>query len=272
MSRTYQLGLLGAGNMAEGIVAAVVERGVFAAGQIIASDPAPDRRELFRERFGLTVTDDNRRAAAESACILLAVKPQVFADVAGQIADIVQADQLITSIMAGISTATIESRFGTIRARVVRVMPNLPIRVGAGVAGVCKGTYATQEDLAFVRRLFDAGGQTVVLADESLMHAVTAVSGSGPAYFYYLVEAIVAGGVAAGLKPEDALTLAENTCLGAARMMLETREAPAALRAKVTSPGGTTQAAIEAMDAAGVREAVRNAVLAAAERSRQLGQ
>ncbi len=151
-------------------------------------------------------------------------------------------------------------------------MPNLPIRVGAGVTGVCKGVHATDDDLAFARRLFDAGGQTVVLDDEALMHAVTAVSGSGPAYFYYLVEAMVAGGVGAGLAAEDALTLAENTCLGAARMMLETREPPQELRRKVTSPGGTTQAAIEAMDTAGVPEAVRSAVLAAAERSKQLGQ
>jgi len=150
-------------------------------------------------------------------------------------------------------------------------MPNLPIRVGAGVAGIYGGGDATETDVATVQKIFDAAGQSVVLDDEGLMDAVTAVSGSGPAYYYYFTEAIVAGGVAAGLSPDQALRLAENTALGAARMMLETGIDPAELRRQVTSPGGTTQAALESMEAAGVPEALKQAVLAAAGRSKELG-
>src|SRR5262249_31117073 len=136
--------------------------------------------------------------------------------------------------------------------RVVRVMPNLPIRVGAGIAGVCARAHASADDVKIGRAILDAGGSSVELRDEVVMDAVTAVSGSGPAYFYYFVENIVAGGMACGLSEADALELAEYTCLGAARMMLETREPPAELRRKVTSKGGTTQAALEHMESAGV--------------------
>jgi pyrroline-5-carboxylate reductase len=150
-------------------------------------------------------------------------------------------------------------------------MPNLPVRVGAGIAGVCGGRFATADDVKRARQLLDAGGSTVLIKDEALIDAVTAVSGSGPAYFYYFVDAIVEGGVASGLDEADALKLAEFTCLGAARMMLETGEAPADLRQKVTSKGGTTQAALEHMERAGVKNAISQAVQAAFRRGRELG-
>jgi len=151
-------------------------------------------------------------------------------------------------------------------------MPNLPIRVGAGMAGICKGAGASEQDVADVQAIFNAGGGSVVIDDESLMDAVTAISGSGPAYFYYFVEAMVEGGKACGLSEADALELAKYTCLGAGRMMIETGEPPADLRAKVTSKGGTTQAALESMARAGVDRAIRDAVLAAFHRGRELGQ
>jgi pyrroline-5-carboxylate reductase len=179
-------------------------------------------------------------------------------------------DHLFISIMAGVSTKRIEDTFGK-RTKAVRVMPNLPIRVGAGIAGICAGQFATADDVTATRAIFDAGGSTVLLNDESLMDAVTAVSGSGPAYFYYFVEAMVAGGVACGLSEDDALKLAEYTCLGAAKMMLETGEPPADLRHKVTSKGGTTQAALEHMERIGVSGAIRDAVKAAFNRGRELG-
>jgi pyrroline-5-carboxylate reductase len=293
----HNLGFVGAGNMAEGILAALLEKGPYAREQVIVSDPATDRRELFARRFGVTATQDNRELVQKSQTILLAVKPQNFAEVAASVADLVRPDHRFISIMAGVSTRKIEQALGSepmsadklkhleegvttsapgssgVRSgiRVVRVMPNLPILVGAGIAGVCAGAYATAEDVAATRAILDAGGSTIELRDESLMDAVTAVSGSGPAYFYYFVENIVAGGVACGLSPEDALKLAEFTCLGAARMMLETKEAPAELRRKVTSKGGTTQAALEHMEKAGVSDAIRDAVKAAFDRGRELG-
>ena len=271
MARKFELGFIGAGNMAEGIVAAAVGAELYGPGQIVVSDPVADRRGMFKVSLGVEAIEDNRQLVAESARIVLAVKPQQFDEVAASLADAVGEDQVFVSIMAGVSTGRIEAAFGKIKARVVRVMPNLPIKVDAGTAGLCGGAHATQQDVTDVQSLFDAGGGTVVLEDEGLMDAVTAVSGSGPAYFYYFVESIVAGGVACGLSEADALTLAENTCLGAAKMMLETKEPPADLRRQVTSKGGTTQAALEHMNDAGVGDAIRDAVKAAFSRGRELG-
>jgi len=286
MAFRYAFACLGAGNMAEGIVAAVVNKGVFPREAILISDPVEARRQLFAERFGVATTTDNRQLVVESQRIMLAVKPQSFAEVAASVADVVTGEQLFISIMAGKSTASIATALGSRAStdaqtatsqkgaviRVVRVMPNLPIRVGAGMAGICKGAGASEQDVADVQAIFNAGGGSVVIDDESLMDAVTAISGSGPAYFYYFVEAMVEGGKACGLSEADALELAKYTCLGAGRMMIETGEPPADLRAKVTSKGGTTQAALESMARAGVDRAIRDAVLAAFHRGRELGQ
>lgn len=271
MTKRYALASIGAGNMAEGIVAAVVAKGVHARDAIVVADPVAQRRALFAERFGVTTTQDNRRLVAESQRVLIAVKPQSFSEMAAQIAECVTAEHLLISIMAGKSTRAIAAEFAGVPVRIVRVMPNLPIFVGAGMAGICAGEHAKAEDVADVRAIFDAGGASVVVNDESLMDAVTAVSGSGPAYFYYFVEAMVEGGKACGLTEEEALMLARHTCLGAGRVMTETAELPAELRAKVTSKGGTTAAAIASMEQAGVKQAIMAAVRAAFERGRELG-
>jgi len=271
MAFRYDLGFIGAGNMAEGIVAAVVDRRLYEPARIIVADPVPERRALFADRFSVAVSEDNNQVAQQAGRIVLAVKPQTFDEAARSFSASVGADHLLVSIMAGVSTDRIRKAFPGLDVRVVRAMPNLPIRVGAGMTGLCAGAHATADDLARAEAIFRAGGGTVVVRDESLMDAVTAVSGSGPAYFYYFVEALTAGGVACGLDEADALALAEHTCLGAARMMLESGEPPSQLRAKVTSKGGTTQAALERMARDGVEQAIRAAVQAAFERGRQLG-
>ena len=175
------------------------------------------------------------------------------------------------SIMAGVSTKTIETAFPERSVRVVRAMPNLPIHVGAGMAGVCKGAFAQDVDLLRAQRIFEAGGRCIVIDDETQMDAITAISGSGPAYFYYFVEALTEAGTRAGLTRAQSDILAKQTCLGAARMMLESGEAPSDLRGKVTSPGGTTQAALEAMRDANVFDKIVESVLAAWRRSQELG-
>lgn len=271
MAHQFELGFLGAGNMAEGIVAAVIGKQIHPPEQLIVADPLPARREFFQRRFGVTATGDNRRVMAECRRIVLAVKPQGFEAVAAGICDLLRENLLLISIMAGIGTQRIAAAFPGVRARIVRVMPNLAIKVGAGMAGLYAGAHATDRDLAEVRMIFDAGGVTLVLSDESLMDALTAVSGSGLAYFYAFVEAMVAGGVSCGLSESDALKLAEQACLGAARMMIETGEPPAELRRKVTSKGGTTYAALEYMERAGVPKAIHDAVRAAFARARELG-
>lgn len=271
MAMNYDLGFIGAGNMTEGIVGGVLKQKLVSPGMIIVSDPVELRRKLFLEQFGTAVTEDNRQLVTESRCLIIAVKPQMFDEVFAPLASLITKDHLMVSIMAGIGAKRIAAVVSGCKARVVRVMPNLPIRAGAGMAGVVAGEHASPDDVTYVCNLFNAGGQSVVLNDESLIDAVTAVAGSGPAYFYYMVEAMTAGGVEAGLAPQDALKLAENTCLGAARMMLETQEEPAELRRKVCSKGGTTLAAIEHMERTGVGENIKQAVLAAARRSKELG-
>ncbi len=271
MHTQYEIGVIGAGNAAEGIVHGLLRNSVLLDDRIIVSDPNEPRRRLFRERFHIEVTEDNRQVAKESYILILAVKPQVHREVLRGMADLIREDHVLVSIMAGVSTRTIEEQLPGIKARVVRVMPNLPMHVGAGMAGVHPGRYAQEADLLRAQRIFDAGGKSLHIEEEGLMDAVTAVSGSGPAYFYYFAEAIISGGVKAGLTEQQASLLAKQSCLGAARMMLETHDSPKDLRQKVMSPGGTTQAAMEAFASKGFFEDVEAAVLAAFQRSRELG-
>lgn len=267
----YEIGVIGAGNAAEGIVHGILRSTVLFNDRIVAADPVESRRQLFSSRFDVAVTDDNRHLVSNSYILVLAVKPQQFVDVLREFADLVTESHLIVSIMAGVSTATLEASFPDRKIRVVRAMPNLPVHVGAGMAGVCRGKFATEADLLRAQRIFDAGGRSIVIEDEARMDAVTAVSGSGPAYFYYFVEALTEAGERAGLTRQQADILAKQTCLGAARMMIESADPPAVLRQKVTSPGGTTQAALESMGSNQVFEHICEGVLAACRRSHELG-
>ncbi|MCJ7544318.1 MAG: pyrroline-5-carboxylate reductase [Phycisphaerae bacterium] len=263
----HELGIVGAGNMAEAIVRGVVRAEVLKAGAIMAADPAAERRRVL-EGLGAACTAHNADAAA-CPRVLLAVKPQVLPRVLTEIAPAVRPQATVISIAAGVTTAAIDQRLGG-RGRIVRVMPNTPMLVGCGASAIAAGPRATPEDLDWTQRLFAAGGITCRV-DEALLDAVTAVSGSGPAYFFYLIEAMVAAGVAEGLPQDVARALASATCTGAGRMLSETGESPQVLRARVTSPGGTTQRAMESLEAAGVMDALIAAVRAAAERSRELG-
>ena len=195
----YEIGVIGAGNAAEGIIRGVLRNSVLLDDRIIACDPDPQRRQAFADRFGIEVTDDNRKVVKDSYILLLAVKPQIYRDVVSEFASQVREDHLVVSIMAGVSTAALEACFPHLRARVVRVMPNLASHVGAGMAGVHPGCYASEADLLRAQRIFDAGGKSVHIAEEELMDAVTAVSGTGPAYYYFFTEAIVAAAQRIGL-------------------------------------------------------------------------
>lgn len=271
MTTQYEIGVIGSGNAAEGIVHGILRNTVLFEDRMIASDPSEARRKVFADRFHILTTADNRHLVQNSYIVIFAVKPQQFMDMCAGISDLIREDHLIVSIMAGVSTATLQAQFPHVRARIIRAMPNLPVHVGAGMAGLCKGQYAEEVDLLRAQRIFDAGGRSIVIEDESQMDAVTAVSGSGPAYFYFFVEALTAAAEKAGLSRPQADILAKQTCLGAARMMLESGEPPGVLRRKVTSPGGTTQAALESMAENKVFEHIVEAVLAAAKRSQELG-
>jgi pyrroline-5-carboxylate reductase len=267
----YEIGVIGAGNAAEGIVHGILRNTLLFADRMIASARSEARRKHFADRFQIAVTDDNRHLVRNSDIVILAVKPQQYVEVCGEFAMEVRPEHLIVSIMAGVGTSSLEAMFPHVPARVVRAMPNLPSHVGAGMAGVCKGQHAQPVDLLRAQRIFEAGGRTVVIEDESRMDAVTAVSGTGPAYFYFFVEAMTAAAERIGLPRQQAALLAKQTCFGAARMMLETGESPESLRRKVTSPGGTTQAAMDSFAENQVLEHIVDAVEAAWKRSKELG-
>jgi pyrroline-5-carboxylate reductase len=271
-----RIGFIGAGNMAEAIARGLLRTASYKHNEISATDPNAERRRLFAEELGIPCADQGGCADAAAAdVVLLAVKPFVMAEALTQIKKTLKPQALIISIAAGISTRFIEQGLAgaapdQARVRVVRVMPNTPMLVGKGVAALCRGAYADEHDLLTAERIFAAGGKTVRVT-EDLMDAVTAVSGSGPAYVFYLTECLAAAGVAAGLSETQAGLLARQTIVGSAALLEQSSEAPAELRRKVTTPKGTTQAAIEAFEAGGFAEVIKRGVQAAAQRSKELG-
>ncbi len=264
----YTLGIIGAGNMAEAIIRGLVEHGNIPAKRIVASDISEDRRYVMADATKITCIDDNKIPAGCEK-VILAVKPQVMGDVLDEIADSVNDDALVISIAAGITSKFINEKLNG-RGRIVRVMPNTPMLVKAGMSAIAAGPGATEDALVWTEELFKLCGKTVRI-DEDLIDAVIAVSGSGPAYFFYLVEAMIQAGIAEGLDETTAKLLAVQTCKGAAELMISTGEKPEELRRRVTSPGGTTEAAIKSMDDSCVKDSLINAMHACAERSRELG-
>jgi len=264
-----QIGFIGAGNMAEAIAGALIKSRQYDPGQLLASDPAPARRQVFKEQLKIPLAGNNVDLVRRASTVLLAVKPQQLPAVLDEIAGEISEAHLVVSIAAGISTKFIESKIGKSVA-VVRTMPNTPLMVGAGMTALAAGQFANQDHLDQARALFATAGRVVVV-DEPLIDAVTAVSGSGPAYFFYLAEAMIDAAGQLGVDEQAARTLAAMTCFGAGKMMLECPDPPDRLRAKVTSPGGTTEAAVKALEARSVRDAWIAAIHAAARRSKELG-
>ena len=268
MSYKYKLGFIGAGNMALAIACGVTKSGLYDAADLIASDIAPKRRKLFTEKLQAASVDDNHQVIQEAQTIILAIKPQQAQAVLEPLAETVGPEQLIVSIMAGVTTSTIEKILGP-NVATVRVMPNLALSVAAGMTAICPGSRASTNDLARVQKMFQACGQAIVV-DEKQMHAVTALAGSGPAYFFYFVEAMIKTAKELGLNDAQATLIAKQTCLGAAKTMVARSEEPAELRQQVTSKGGTTQAALKVIQEAKLDEIISQAISAAAKRSVEL--
>lgn len=268
--KSCSLGLLGAGNMAEALLRGALKAGLLPKDAVIASDVSAERRALFERDLGVRATEDNRAVVRGAELLVLCVKPQQVDEVlAGLAADFDARRHVLASICAGVTTARMEKHLPA-GARTVRVMPNTPMLVGLGAACIAGGAHAREADLAEVETLFSSAA-VVMRVKEPLMDAVTGLSGSGPAYLFYLVEAMTEAGVAEGFTKEEALKLSARTCLGAAKMLEDTGLAPEELRRRVTSPNGTTQAAVEQLDAGGVKAKITAAVRRAAERSRELG-
>lgn len=258
---------IGAGNMAEAIVSGMVAANFCAPEKIIMTDVRPERLADLERKYGVSTSTDNC-VVKNAEIVVLAVKPQVMADVLKGIAPVIRKETLIISIAAGIPTAKIEAWLGGSR-RVVRVMPNTPALVGQGASAIAAGSGADEADLEVTETILGCVGITVRVEEQEI-DAVTALSGSGPAYVFYLLEGMLAAADQLGLDKETARKLAIKTVEGAARLMEDSGEPADVLRAKVTSKGGTTEAAIRSMDESGVKGAVVQALLAAQKRSVEL--
>lgn len=264
--RDIRLACIGAGNMAEALVKGLLRAGLSPA-QVTVTDVRHERLDYFRSAYGVQAAPDNRAAAKAADVILLAVKPQQMNDVLAELAGATER-ALFVSIAAGIPTARIERALGA-PARVVRVMPNTPALVGAGISALCGGAHAAADDLALAEVLLQAVGQTVRV-DEALMDAVTAVSGSGPAYIFRVMEAMEAAAVQHGLPQETARSLVLATVAGAGQLAQSSRRAPSELREQVTSKGGTTEAALKVLNERDIAGAFSDAIAAAVRRAREL--
>ncbi len=260
---------IGGGNMARSLIGGMIQKGL-PADRIKVSEPVAVLAEDLAKDFSVATFSDNQEAAADSNIWVFAVKPQVMKSVCQQLASLAQASKpLIVSIAAGITSQQLDSWLGG-SMPVVRIMPNTPALLGAGASGLFANEHVDTEQKQHAQNLMQATGITVWIENENLMDAVTAVSGSGPAYVFLLAEAMQAAGIAQGLSAEAARALTNQTLLGASRMLSETNESADVLRQRVTSPGGTTQAAIESFEAQGFRDIVSNAIEAATQRGRSL--
>jgi pyrroline-5-carboxylate reductase len=268
-SKAMPIGFLGAGQMASALAAGWSQAGLLDMARSLAADPFPAAREKFTQATKLKAVASNREVMDACDVLVLAVKPQVMAALLVEIRPALSPRHLIISIAAGLPIATLSEALGS-GTRLVRVMPNTPCLVGASASGYAAGSAATPEDTALVGKLFGAVGKAFALP-EHLLDAVTGLSGSGPAFIYVLIEALADGGVKVGLPRDVAQTLAAQTVFGAAKMVLETGQHPAALKDAVASPGGTTIAGLQALDKGGFRSALMDAVEAATRRSKELG-
>ncbi|HMJ88861.1 MAG TPA: pyrroline-5-carboxylate reductase [Candidatus Acidoferrum sp.] len=270
MGSTLKIGFLGAGKMASALAKGFVASNLVSPDQLIASDVFDDARSAFAKDLNATTTASNADVLRFARVLILAVKPDQVAAVLSEIKPHFTPQHLLISIAAGVTLTKMEAALPD-NARVIRVMPNTPALVGAGASGYALGRAATKDDGALAQQLLSAVGIAFAVK-ESLLDAVTGLSGSGPAYAFAMIEALSDGGVAAGLPRDISTRLAAQTLLGAAKMVLETGMHPGALKDAVTSPGGTTIEGLHELEKCGVRGALINAVRAAADKSKRLGQ
>jgi pyrroline-5-carboxylate reductase len=263
-----RVAVLGAGTIGEAMISGFLSAGWRTADEIVATGRREERVAELRERFGVVTTLSNPEAVAGSALVIIAVKPQDFDVLLGEIGPVVTDQQAVLSVAAAIPTRAIEGRLAP-GVPVVRAMPNAPATVHEGIAGLCPGSTADEQHLALAEEALTHLG-AVVRVPETYMDAVTAVSGSGPAYFALLAEAMIEAGILLGLSREVTTKLVVQTMLGTAKLLRDEHMHPVELREKVTSPGGTTIRAVRELEQAGVRAAFLNAIQAAMERSREL--
>jgi len=275
-----KIGFIGSGNMGEAFVGALIQTGIFSSSMIYASDISEKRLDILNKTYGISVMKDNFKLFSECEIVIFALKPQHIYQVLSQISEHedyqIPNRKIVISIAAGIPLRKIEDLlYNTLdnefreRLPIIRVMPNTPALVLAGMSGMSPNKYAKAEDVETIKIILRAIGKVIEFKEED-MDAVTALSGSGPAYVFYMAEAMIEGGIKVGLEPDKAAVLTLTTIQGALKLMEESNESPEILRQKVTSPGGTTEAAFKILDKNRVKENIIEAIEAAKRRSKEL--
>lgn len=268
MGENKKIGFIGLGNMGLALLEGILEAGISEAGSLIVSDIDEKKSQAAAVRYKVNIAGDNGALARKANIVLFAVKPQVIDEVLGEVAPFLHPAKLVVSIAAGISTKHIEDLVG--KVPVVRVMPNIPVKVKEGISAFCCGKYARPErEGEESRKIFNGVGRVIEVKEE-LMDAVTALSGSGPAYVFLISEILRDAGIKMGLPKTVAAMLTNQTFLGAVRMLLEGKEDPALLRRRVTSPGGTTERALKVLEERGIEDIFREALEAARDRAKEL--
>jgi pyrroline-5-carboxylate reductase len=271
MLKNKKISLIGTGNMGEALLSGLISSGSSDPKNIICTDVRENRLKSIKEKYGVQTTTDNIKAVEASEIIIYAVKPQIIASVLRETASCLDMSKLIISIAAGVPLAAIESCLNK-KLRLIRVMPNIAAFVKESASVIAAGGNATEEDIKLSLAIFDSMGRSIFLKENILMDAITGLSGSGPAYIFLIVDAMADAGVKVGLSREDALFLSSQTVLGAAKLLLETKEHPGRLKDMVTSPGGTAIAGIHTLEKGGLRTTLINAVEVATKRSKELGE
>jgi len=270
MLKNKQVGILGTGNMGEALIHGLLYGHLCRPEQIFCSDVRAERLKAIREKYGVKSTSHNVEVVKQSDIVILAVKPQIMKPVVEEIAKYLDLSKLIISIAAGVPLDAIEA-CARKDLKLIRVMSNICVSVREGVSAIAGGKHALKEDLMMAKTIFDSVGKSLFI-EEDLLDAVTGLSGSGPAYIFLIIDALADAGVKVGLSRDDALILASQTVLGAAKMLIETGEHPGKLKDMVTSPGGTAIAGLHTLEEGGLRTTMINAVEVATQRSKALGE
>lgn len=270
MGKSTKISFIGGGNMAEVMLSAMLREAISLPGDVRVSDPKPERRQHLAQKYGVKTGESNREAAAGADLVILAVKPQDLAAVMAELKGNLELSQLVLSIIAGAGIGKLERGLG--HKRIVRVMPNTPAQVGQGMSVWTATAAVSAGQKAVAGSMLKAMGKEIMVGDEDFIDKATAVSGSGPAYLFLFVEALAQAAESLGFSPEVASELVLQTVLGSSQFLAESGRTPAELRKMVTSPGGTTAAALAVFEKGRFAELVRDAVAAAYRRARELGE
>ena len=270
MLQDKKIGFIGSGNMGEALVSGLVLSKAAQPGNIICSDISPDTLTEVQEKYGVQTTTSNIEVCQQSDIIIYATKPQILGAVLKQTASALDKSKLIISIAAGVPLAAIAAGLQK-ELRLIRVMPNICAFVKESATAIAAGEFVIDGDVELARAIFDSVGRTVFIQENTLMDAFTGLSGSGPAYIFTIVDAMADAGVKMGLSRKDSLFLSTQTVLGAARLLLDSKEHPGQLKDRVASPGGTAIAGIHTLEQGGLRTTLINAVESATKRSKELG-